>query len=231
MRDRYHDAILADSLNLPHANHVFDFAICIAVIHHLSSPERRVAAIRAIVATLKQGHPENVAHGDEQGPDAGANSGSNLITPAAAPTAAAAAPASTSTTPPAAAEETLDSKTRALVPRRHRQRTAPGQALLFVWALEQSSSRRGWAAGDEQDVLVPWVLHQTHKPRPASTDADAQQSEGKDGKGDTVFNRYYHLYAAGELQGECEAAGASVVRSGYDRDNWWVVVEPASAST
>ena len=32
-----------------------------------------------------------------------------------------------------------------------------GKCLIFVWALEQKGSRRGWDEGDEQDVMVPWV--------------------------------------------------------------------------
>jgi tRNA (uracil-5-)-methyltransferase TRM9 len=33
-----------------------------------------------------------------------------------------------------------------------------GRALLYVWALEQRGSRRGWDEGAQQDQLVPWVL-------------------------------------------------------------------------
>jgi tRNA (uracil-5-)-methyltransferase TRM9 len=33
-----------------------------------------------------------------------------------------------------------------------------GKFLVYVWALEQEGSRRGWAEGGEQDVMVPWVL-------------------------------------------------------------------------
>lgn len=37
----------------------------------------------------------------------------------------------------------------------------PGAELLvYCWALEQELSRRGYKEGDEQDVLVPWVLQQ-----------------------------------------------------------------------
>jgi tRNA (uracil-5-)-methyltransferase TRM9 len=32
-----------------------------------------------------------------------------------------------------------------------------GRALIYVWALEQRGSRRGWDEGCEQDVMVPWV--------------------------------------------------------------------------
>lgn len=35
----------------------------------------------------------------------------------------------------------------------------PGAELLvYCWALEQELSRRGYKEGDEQDILVPWVL-------------------------------------------------------------------------
>ncbi len=52
----------------------------------------------------------------------------------------------------------------------------PGQALLFVWALEQKSSRRGFDTGDSQDQLVPWVLK--HDPHAGST----KQRRSKIGK-------------------------------------------------
>ncbi|GLA01873.1 tRNA methyltransferase, has a role in tRNA modification [Aspergillus niger] len=48
-----HSTIIADILHLPHPDSFFDFAISIAVIHHLSTPDRRVQAIREILRTLK----------------------------------------------------------------------------------------------------------------------------------------------------------------------------------
>jgi tRNA (uracil-5-)-methyltransferase TRM9 len=135
-------------LSLPHPRSSFDFAISIAVIHHLSSTARRVEAIKAILETLK-------------------------------------------------------SRTN---------KSRGGQALLFVWALEQKNSRRGWGQGDQQDVLVPWVLKPDHNHKSGTNEA-------------TTYQRYYHLYQEGEIQNDVRAAGASVVKSGYDRDNWWVVME------
>ena len=35
-----------------------------------------------------------------------------------------------------------------------------GKALIYVWALEQKNSRRGWDENSAQDVFVPWVLTQ-----------------------------------------------------------------------
>ena len=48
-----HSTIIADNLNLPHPDAFFDFAISIAVIHHLSTQERRSQAIQEILRTLR----------------------------------------------------------------------------------------------------------------------------------------------------------------------------------
>lgn len=140
-----HASIVADNLSLPHPNSYFDFAISIAVVHHLSLPLRRIQAVAAVLSTLL--------------PPTDGNSG--------------------------------------------------GQALIYVWALEQKHSRRGWGEGDEQDVIVPWITKQK---------ADGGASENV-----KTFNRYYHLYREGELEHDICQAGGIVVESGYEKDNWWAV--------
>lgn len=139
-----HSSIVADNLSLPHPKSSFDFAISIAVIHHLSTSARRIEAIAAVLDTLR---PSNNGHG--------------------------------------------------------------GQALIYVWALEQKQSRRGWDECDEQDVMVPWVMK--------------QKSDGSDAKASKTFNRYYHLYRQGELEHDICRAGGIVVDSGYEKDNWWAI--------
>ena len=129
----------------------FDFAISIAVVHHLSTTARRVEAIREILMCLR-------------------------------PTLSNHVPS--------------DTDCRARV-------------LIFVWALEQKTSRRGWDEGDEQDVMVPWVMKQSDGPN------KSEQSR--------TFKRYYHLYRHGELERDVMEAGGVIVESGYERDNWWVV--------
>ncbi|NJR31308.1 class I SAM-dependent methyltransferase [bacterium] len=146
-----HSSIVADALNLPHRPRSFDFAICIAVIHHLSTPSRRVEAVRSILELLNPGSCGEI----------------------------------------------------------------PGRLLLFVWALEQKSSRRGWDVGDEQDVMVPWVLKDNTK----GTAGHGQDSE---------YHRYYHLYREGELESDTVAAGGTILESGYERDNWWAICVPTS---
>ncbi|KAL2128259.1 hypothetical protein VTI74DRAFT_9447 [Chaetomium olivicolor] len=111
-----------------------------------------------------------------------------------------------------------------------------GQVLVYVWALEQGTSRRGWDEGGEQDLLVPWVLKSQEKrqKQPKKQKEALEQGtepaavapgepEAAPGQADPVFQRYYHLYRKGELEEDVLAAGGVVVSSGYERDNWWVV--------
>ncbi|KXS97497.1 hypothetical protein AC578_9082 [Pseudocercospora eumusae] len=148
-----HSVLLADILHLPHRASTFDFAISIAVVHHLSTPERRIEAVREILKTLK--------------PDA-----------------------------------------------------AAGRALVYVWALEQDGSRRGWSEKDDQDVMVPWVMRGSKKGK--NGDSSGAGTE------DRTFHRYYHLYRKGELEHDIRAAGGEVVESGYEKDNWWAIATRTS---
>ena len=51
-----------------------------------------------------------------------------------------------------------------------------GQALIYCWALEQGSSRRGYHEGMEQDVFIPWVLP---KDKPKLTPAAKAKAKSK----------------------------------------------------
>ncbi|QPG76586.1 hypothetical protein FOA43_003977 [Brettanomyces nanus] len=154
MGEYNNDVLVADGLSLPHPTDCFDFAISIAVIHHLSTEERRQDAIREILRVLKP----------------------------------------------------------------------CGRALIYCWALEQEHSRRGYHEGMDQDILVPWVLmkKQTKKKKLklASVSCVVEPELKPDSK-----MRYYHLYKKGELAEDCKNAGGKVVQSGYERDNWWTIVE------
>lgn len=208
------DVAVADGLELPFREGAADFVICIAVIHHLSTRERRVEAIRQLLRCIHRALETGGSGEDAQ------------------------------------------------------QRG--GQVLIYVWALEQSTSRRGWDEGGEQDLLVPWVMkapqQQKKKTKPEARprgqkhaqdpsrnkgeggldgevgrqpevttgrdDAPGKESGenadrrvGSDGQlhTDKTFHRFYHLYRKGELEDDVVAAGGRVLSSGYERDNWWVV--------
>lgn len=54
-RTRGHEVAVSDCLNLPYRNGVFDAAICIAVVHHLSTEERRLAALKELARIVRNG--------------------------------------------------------------------------------------------------------------------------------------------------------------------------------
>lgn len=109
--------------------------------------------------------------------------------------------------------------------------------LIYVWAIEQDElSKRsiptdGQAADAGQDVVVPWVLNTQNGPGNL-TGADGPQ----------VFNRYYHMFAQGELvglvtdaardmgyqlgdvsvAGEDHGSGIEIVQAGWERSNYYV---------
>lgn len=53
--DGHYNVLVADGQCLPHRDNTFDFAISIAVVHHWTTRERRVAAIRHILSKVKSG--------------------------------------------------------------------------------------------------------------------------------------------------------------------------------
>ncbi|UKZ54656.1 hypothetical protein TrVGV298_008468 [Trichoderma virens] len=118
--ERNGEVVVADALSLPFRERSVDFVICIAVIHHLSTRERRQECIQALLKCVHKG----------------------------------------------------------------------GRVLVYAWALEQSSSRRGWDEGSEQDTLVPWVMRSKGKP-------------------DETFQRYYHLYRQGGTRRGCGGSRGS----------------------
>ncbi|KAI9595096.1 S-adenosyl-L-methionine-dependent methyltransferase [Syncephalis fuscata] len=53
--ERQHEVMCCDNLSLPYVSKRFDFALSIAVIHHFTSPERRIAAIKELLRVLRPG--------------------------------------------------------------------------------------------------------------------------------------------------------------------------------
>ncbi|KAJ1956323.1 tRNA methyltransferase, has a role in tRNA modification, partial [Linderina pennispora] len=54
-RQRNYECMVSDGLCLPYRTGAFDFAISIAVIHHFSSPDRRLQAVEELLRIVKQG--------------------------------------------------------------------------------------------------------------------------------------------------------------------------------
>ena len=107
---------------------------------------------------------------------------------------------------------------------------------MYVWALEQESSRRGWSEKDDQDVMVPWVMKgkvvkkvkgRGRKRGGGEGEGEKEEEQQPQQEADKTFHRYYHLYRQGELEENVRDAGGVVVEAGYEKDNWWAIAERA----
>ncbi|CAL1704488.1 unnamed protein product [Somion occarium] len=122
-----------------------------------------------------------------------------------------------------------------------------GRCLIYVWAIEQDElSKRtvpteSPAENGGQDVFVPWVLKSQGQPKrkiqPETDRSPIPTSQDQE----KVFNRYYHMFAKGELRTlVCEAAqgmglqignqpegasgvvGIEIVQDDWERSNYYV---------
>ena len=53
----------------------------------------------------------------------------------------------------------------------------------------------------------------------------ASSGQEKDGQTKQTYQRYYHLYRQGELEKDVSDAGGIVCESGYEKDNWYAIVQ------
>lgn len=116
-----------------------------------------------------------------------------------------------------------------------------GRILIYVWAIEQDElSKRiipqdsSDRSGVGKDVVVPWVLSKQNTV--SANDASCESQEGCQ-----IYNRYYHMFAKGELRSlVSEAAagldilvgtasgqerlcqGVEIVQDGWERSNYYV---------
>ncbi|KAK6464369.1 tRNA methyltransferase, has a role in tRNA modification [Scheffersomyces coipomensis] len=128
-----------------------------------------------------------------------------------------------------------------------------GEFLIYCWALEQENSRRGYKEGDEQDILIPWVLAKKQEKKPkqpkrkrrgentnnneqveleestpevAEVEVVAKEQLEEEAKQSQTKYRYYHLYKKGELiENALKTNHCTIVEDGYEKDNWWVIVK------
>ena len=133
--------------------------------------------------------------------------------------------------------------------------------LIYVWAIEQDelskrkvhTSRHGLddkelAVGNTtgEDVFVPWVLSTSTKSKGTTeagiTSFPQHYVRGNSSEEPMIFNRYYHMFARGELVelvrcaahelglqvGPCPEAGSigtrgvEIVQNGWERSNYYV---------
>ncbi|KAF1464106.1 hypothetical protein FQV08_0015215, partial [Pygoscelis antarcticus] len=78
-----------------------------------------------------------------------------------------------------------------------------------------------------QDLLVPWHLKGGTKKKGESVDTVSFPAGSKESQElSPVFHRYYHVFSEGELEAACRSLDCvRVQNSYYDQGNWCVVLE------
>jgi hypothetical protein len=101
-----------------------------------------------------------------------------------------------------------------------------GKVLIFVWAVEQQANSRRQFQSGQQDVFVSWK--KTPVPdRCGETVSSNSTTEPTV----TTYQRFYHVFCQGELEQLIHEAAKegqyeiSLTESGYDRDNWYAIVQ------
>ncbi|XP_049634521.1 alkylated DNA repair protein alkB homolog 8 [Suncus etruscus] len=214
-RERQFQAFVCDALAIPIRSGSCDACISIAVIHHLATTERRVAALQELLRLLRPGGKALIyvwAMEQEYNQKKSKYLREHR-------------------TSPGAKEETSECVSVQELPVGQMANVGEGRSAHSD-PLDNDLRQDGGLARDiphpklpvhtnrtsfhSQDLLVPWHLKGNSAKNPA----------GPLGSAGPVLHRFYHVFREGELENVCRALhGATVLRSYYDQGNWCVILE------
>lgn len=213
------DVAVADGMKLPYASQRFDAVLCIAVLHHITSPARRIEMLTELLRVLRPG-------------------GKALVTAWATEQEDMKKLAKWHPIPQPGDQSHNDASMRI-----HNAKSDVSSVAAAVHsdseATTASGAHRATSAGQVQvkqagnDYFVPWHLPfhraeaamQVLKAGSASSGSTASSIRVDDKRGAVVFSRYYHVFEQFELDHLVQQVPqAEVLESFYDKDNWCVVV-------
>lgn len=187
-KERSHEVLVGDAIDMPWREGTFDFAISIATIHHFTTPSRRREAVRTMLRALTRKH------------------GKLLIQVWAV-----------EQEPPINAEgrEAMTEKARKPFLKRQRDMDKLESAASMLGSLELSETKK-------QDVFVPWKLQSAQQKEASKSQSESPSSESTT---TPVFQRYYHLFKAGELralvlEAAAEELGTQHILSIDEEESW-----------
>jgi alkylated DNA repair protein alkB homolog 8 len=189
---RGHEVLVADAVNLPHRENFGDAAISIAVLHHLSTEMRRRKAIEELVRVVKKGGLVLITvWAVEQEDESLLTKWTPLFTkyddewvePSMNPNR----------------NQSIKNLERILETETVVQKLGDENKLLNGEASPGTVNNGNKA---QQEYFVPWHLPY-HRAEVSGSSAVAVENgfaKKDDKKGAAVYNRYYHVFAEGELQ-------------------------------
>ncbi|KAG0223157.1 tRNA methyltransferase, has a role in tRNA modification [Mortierella sp. GBA43] len=235
--ERGHEAMVCDGLALPYRPRIFDFAISIAVIHHFISPERRLTAIEEILRVVRLGGKVLIFVWalEQKGKRDFDKDVQDVFVPWALTKKAEPARNNTgrqrqqraqlgnnpqNLSAAAGESSVIESMGQLTLQSDPSQETQSASTLAPVSTSSSSSSTITTITTTASAQERPIVAQET------SSSVVDPAAEGPTESAMPVFNRYYHLFRKGELEDlVTQTNKASILQAGYDRDNWWCIVE------
>ncbi|XP_051192726.1 tRNA (carboxymethyluridine(34)-5-O)-methyltransferase [Lolium perenne] len=228
---RGHEVFVADAVNMPYRENVGDAAISIAVLHHLSTEERRRKAIEELVRVVKRGGLVLITvWAVEQEDKSLLNKWTPLcdkyneewVDPSSPPVR------SKSSSVLDSIGETDEDTGAAKQTDDQLKNSYDGSEDKTTAACSDDSLIMDEHDKTQQEYFVPWHLP-FHRAEIGGASAAALQNglaKKDDKKGTVVYNRYYHIFVEGELQRLVAGMkNAAIVDQFYDKSNWCIVLE------
>ncbi|NXT86058.1 ALKB8 protein, partial [Zapornia atra] len=218
-------ALVCDALSVPMRSGCCDACISIAVIHHFSTAERRLAAIRELARLLRPGGTaliyvwameqeyKNQKSKYLKEKNASKDRGEEIIAGTAqrplcdqVPSGSGQGSACSDPLLNDSKDEGCDAKpaTDSRLPVHTNRTSFHSQDLLVPWHLKGGTKKKGQ---NVHTLSLPAGSKELQEPSP-------------------VFHRYYHVFCEGELEAACRSLDCvRVQKSYYDQGNWCVVLE------
>ncbi|XP_057830695.2 tRNA (carboxymethyluridine(34)-5-O)-methyltransferase isoform X2 [Cryptomeria japonica] len=241
---RGHEVLVADAINLPYRNGFGDAAISIAVLHHLSTEERRKKAIEELVRIVHKGGKVLITVWAVEQED---RSLLTKWTPLAqkyteqwvGTTSSFESSSSTAALESIQESANDDSGGQDLLTENNEEHITHSHKMQYPESVEATETKKDIAEGEvsilskgsereQQEFFVPWHLPY-HRAEVSGTSAQAIASgfaKKDDKKGAVVYNRYYHVFTEGELERLVSGvSNALIVDKFYDKSNWCIIIE------
>lgn len=219
------DTFCCDAVKLPFRSDLFDATLCIAVLHHLSTLDRRFAVISELVRITKPGGTIMIqAWAMEQGQDSKRifesqdtmvpwRLNKRFLLP----------------TDSDANDNAIVGVGEAAV---NTMTKITGCRSTVVTEDDTTTTTNTNSGGDDsQSIHIHHAAIEQNVEEDAAAAVSDSSSHGpckhvREEHGDLVFQRYCHVYKQGELEGICSSVPCCrIIESGWDKGNWFIQLE------
>ncbi|KDP32719.1 hypothetical protein JCGZ_12011 [Jatropha curcas] len=234
--DRGHEVLVGDAVNLPYRTGFGDAAISIAVLHHLSTENRRKKAIEELVRVVKKGGLVLITVWAVEQEDGSLVTKWTPLTQRyleewIGPGSPRVRSPSSITLESIPEIEENNSKDHVKDSKEKADKELKKMTHLTSQTEMDGIGKDEKNANNQQEYFVPWHLPY-HRAEVSGASACALESglaKKDDKKGAVIYNRYYHVFSEGELDRLVIGMNnVVVVDRFFDKSNWCIILEKTS---